>query len=380
MIPRFVTVFPDGEKVHLAKDVGQIPFIFGRNYGYDATLVVESTDPSFVTDVLSPHLAVEKISPRGRIKGISLAAVLYIARNSRRIDILNLYHFCLQTKLLALLYRIRNPTGFIYVKLDLDIAEERAELLRPAKSGKIFQFFRNMLHERFFNAVDLFSGESKEAVETTKLRFPKVQGKIEHVTNGFDMRNLVDLPDQKENLIITVGRIGTHQKNNELLLEAVQTLTLGDWKIALIGPVNEEFRCIFDHLIETRPDLRGRVTLVGPVNERSELLSWYARAKVFVLTSRYEGFPLVFSEALSFGNFIVTTEVSGVKEITVNQRYGKVVEHSARAIAEALQDFTIKESFNPALAAEIKQYARITYDWNLILNAVNQHIIEHRHA
>ncbi|WP_433913469.1 glycosyltransferase, partial [Bacteroides fragilis] len=41
--------------------------------------------------------------------------------------------------------------------------------------------------------------------------------------------------------------------------------------------------------------------------------------------SIYEGFPNVFPEALYFGNYIITTKLSAVYDITDNERIGKIV-------------------------------------------------------
>ena len=36
---RFLTVFPLLENVHLIKDVGMIPFVLHRDFGYDSTIL-----------------------------------------------------------------------------------------------------------------------------------------------------------------------------------------------------------------------------------------------------------------------------------------------------------------------------------------------------
>ena len=46
---------------------------------------------------------------------------------------------------------------------------------------------------------------------------------------------------------------------------------------------------------------------------------------MFLLTSRWEGFALVYPEALKFGNYIITTDVGGAKDITDNGQIGVIV-------------------------------------------------------
>ena len=37
-MPKFLTIFPNAENVHLIKDVGMIPYTLHREYGYDSTI------------------------------------------------------------------------------------------------------------------------------------------------------------------------------------------------------------------------------------------------------------------------------------------------------------------------------------------------------
>ena len=40
--------------------------------------------------------------------------------------------------------------------------------------------------------------------------------------------------------MITVGRLGTYQKNTEMLLNALDLMELRDWKVYLIGSISED--------------------------------------------------------------------------------------------------------------------------------------------
>lgn len=379
MTLRFVTIFPDGAAVHLGKDVGQVPYILARDYAFASTLVIESNEPLQVGP-LAPHLSVQSLAPRCRVKGISLAALLFVARKAKQIDVLNLYHFCLQTKLLALLYRFRHPAGFLYVKLDLNIQDERAAMERVPAAGWLSGLGRTWLHRRFFKAVNLFSAESHAAVAVFSEHFPLAAHKMVRVTNGLDLRSVAETTGEKENLMISVGRIGAFEKNHELLLDAVRLARLGDWKLALVGPVTAAFEDYFKRFIDENPALRDRISLTGAVSDRAALLRWYDRAKVFVLTSRNEGYPLVFGEALSFGNFLISTDVSCVREITLRERYGLVVDNDPRALADAMERFTIGGAYTATLSEEIIRHGRSLHDWTTNLGVVNTHIANHFHV
>lgn len=69
--------------------------------------------------------------------------------------------------------------------------------------------------------------------------------------NGIDLNRVRESAgrpvfEQKENLILTIGRIGTEQKNNELLLKALADIKLKDWSVQFVGPIEESFKSKID--------------------------------------------------------------------------------------------------------------------------------------
>lgn len=382
----FVTLFPSATDIHLVKDVGQIPYILARDFGYDSTLVSESDSPFENLESDTPGLAVKKLLSWRGAGQLPIASFVYLLRQARHIDILNLYHMRLQTKLAALVYKTLNPKGFVYVKLDMDVAAERAALHQPAKPRRLRTLMRDLLNHRFFASVDLFSAESRQAVELAAMRYPAIRMKTVEVTNGLDLSKVkAQCPlfeyEQKEDLIITVGRLGTYQKNTEALLEALKQVRLKHWKVALIGPFSPEFKDKFEALLRERPDLADGVHLVGNVRNRQQLMKWYSRAKAFVLTSRFEGFPLIFGEAQSYGNYMISSDVSSIREILMGERYGKVIDPEAgQTLERLLQAFIDNPVYTKELADELMTYAANKYEWRTILEPLNKKITAGRRA
>jgi glycosyltransferase involved in cell wall biosynthesis len=116
---------------------------------------------------------------------------------------------------------------------------------------------------------------------------------------------------QKENIIITAGRIGTAQKNNMPLIRALAYFAndFPDWKLVLAGSYEETDRknLMNDAFRGLRysPEIFKRIIFTGNLN-KTELYRNYAKAKIFALTSAMEGgTPNVFSEALANGCFMI---------------------------------------------------------------------------
>jgi glycosyltransferase involved in cell wall biosynthesis len=58
-----------------------------------------------------------------------------------------------------------------------------------------------------------------------------------------------------------------------------------------------------------------------------------------MLSSRYEGYPTVLFEALLLNKPIVATDVSGVREILQDGKFGLIVENSEKGIEAGMRRF-----------------------------------------
>lgn len=105
----------------------------------------------------------------------------------------------------------------------------------------------------------------------------------------------VSIKSGKSNTILAVGRLH-EQKGFDLLLQAWQPIekTYSDWSLRIVGegPKRAE--------LEAQIESQGlkRVVLAGTTND---VLSEYAAASLYILSSRYEGLPLSLIEAMWSG-------------------------------------------------------------------------------
>ncbi|MDH5570286.1 MAG: glycosyltransferase family 4 protein [Gammaproteobacteria bacterium] len=100
-----------------------------------------------------------------------------------------------------------------------------------------------------------------------------------------------DLPSP---FIVSMGRLNP-QKGFDLLLEAFSRIDSEEWSLVILGEGEE--RETLESLV-VQYGLSSRVFLPGRVNIPSTILR---QADLFVLSSRYEGFPMAILEALSCG-------------------------------------------------------------------------------
>ena len=112
--------------------------------------------------------------------------------------------------------------------------------------------------------------------------------------------------------ILSVGSL-TRRKGHDILIEALATLKDLDWRCRIVGSRGLD-ATVSQELGEqiTRLDLHERVSLVGEVEDaRLE----FARADIFALASRYEGYGMVFGEAMAHGLPIVGCAAGAVPDV-----------------------------------------------------------------
>lgn len=145
-------------------------------------------------------------------------------------------------------------------------------------------------------------------------------------------------------LILSVG-LQHPRKGHDVLLHALARITDRDWRAVIVGAAHDvEFAVRLDGMVE-RLNLRGRVHLAGLVSD-AVLQDLYAQASVFTLATRYEGYGMVFDEALSWGLPIVSCDTGAVSQ-TVPPGAGLLVAPDAPdalsgALAQVLDDGALR--------------------------------------
>lgn len=380
--PTFVTIFTDTENFHLVKDVGQIPYFMYKTEGYDAELI------SYRNNIEYPYLNNEVkglkltyIPDKGRIFYFESGILSYLWSFSKSINVLNLFHFKKDHLLYLLIYKTLNPKGKAYIKLDMDILFFKDYNAFLYSKYSLKNYLLKGITKWIFKLTDVFSVETEEGRSYLIKVYPELEQKLICIPNGVDNLYLdeeIKLKswEEKEDIIITVGRIGTYQKNTELFLEALREVDLGIWKVYILGPIEASFQTYIDTYFKINPHLAEKILFMGNITDRKALFEWYNRAKIFCLTSRFEGFPITFPEALYFGNFIISTPVSSALQITNNSEFGKIVKAEAKDFSSAIQE-CIKEGFlNSKLYENSLEFSIANFSWPGIVRKLSDKLKE----
>ena len=187
--------------------------------------------------------------------------------------------------------------------------------------------------ERAYRLTDFLCDLTTQVSQVGLERYVAVRAtprnKIRLVHNGVDVQRFHFIASERERIRaelkargafvwLAVGRLET-QKDYPTLLQAFARLGGSDsvlW-IAGEGRLREELEGLVRSL-----GLEGRVHLLG---KRDDIPSLMSAADAFVLSSVFEGFPLVIIEAMACELPVVVTDSGGPREIVEDGQTGFIV-------------------------------------------------------
>ena len=319
--------------LEFGKDVVLVPYYLGQALGYQVEICCGYSE-EIATQISKRqkkylHFVRRPLGykPLQRIP----IYVKYLWQNASRINLLMCFHWRLETFVNILLYKILNRDGLIYVKLDTESGKEW-DLSRCSFIGRTI---RKIIYNSCLSKVNVISCETSQPYNSlchNKYFGDQLRKKLVLMPNAFDEAHLNILRikermyDEKENLMITVGRLGTSQKNTEMLLKALEDVDLKEWKFCFIGPIENDFNSIIEQFYKNYPSKRKQIIFKGKIDNKKELWEWYNKAKIFVSTSRRESYGLVLNEAKRFRNYIISTRTGAAEDLIEQEKYGYFIE------------------------------------------------------
>lgn len=179
----------------------------------------------------------------------------------------------------------------------------------------------------------------------------------------------------KQNRIISVARLYP-QKNQKMMIEAFARIAdeFPDWQLVIFGegPLRSSLELLVKSL-----QLEGRVLLPGRTEHVIEELR---KSKIFCLSSDYEGMSNSMIEAICVGLPIVSTKVSGTKELVEEKGTGLLVELNdvdsmAIALKKLIGDDSLRKEMcvNGKNAAKLFKLETIIANWYQLIGQLNNH-------
>jgi glycosyltransferase involved in cell wall biosynthesis len=360
----WVTYFPKFERIHLTKDVGLIPYYAGLN-GYDALLLGHSDRPVLVPDEVG-GLGVELLEEKRKLFFLDRAFLDWLKTNAKSVDVLHLFHLSRDTIFYGAYYKRLNPDGKLYLKMDAyndHLLSRKRYASNPIKNALL-----KRTEKEFFRQLDLATIENKKGCELAVKTYPELSEKLDYLPNGCNdlyLKEHFGKRRSKEKIILSVGRLGSPDKNYELLLTSLPLMELPDWKWQIVGPIDPDFQTKIDAFFEEHPDWREKIAFLGAISDRIELYKLYSEASVFFLPSRFESFGISFVEALYFGACLVGHDgMYAYSDIAKEGEFGCYFkDNDPESFVTAIRDATEK-SKAPDFAEKASQYGRHSFSWS----------------
>lgn len=159
-------------------------------------------------------------------------------------------------------------------------------------------------------------------------------------------------PSKSPVRLVMVARL-SHWKDQPTLLQALAGLTDLEWRLDLVGdgPLRGDLEVLVQRL-----GLTERVTFLG---FRRDVPAQIANAQVFLLITKWEGFPRSILEAMRAGLPVIASDVGGVQESVVDGTTGFVV---PRGDAVVLRERLRELITNSALRVQMGEAGRARYE------------------
>lgn len=226
-------------------------------------------------------------------------------------------------------------------------------------SNSIIRFFRNQLY-KLANGIVLQTNDNKNYFSKT------VQKKSRVIYNPINIkeRSGIAIGSEKENIIVSVARL-EKQKNQELLIRSFYSLKdeFKDYKLVIYGEgsYRKELEVLINNL-----GINDRVFLPG---NTEDIINKIKKAKVFVLSSNYEGMSNSLIEAMYIGLPVISTKVSGANELINNNENGLLIDiNNQNELISSLKEILLNKELRDKLA---KNACNISYKLN-VGNIVNE--------
>lgn len=177
----------------------------------------------------------------------------------------------------------------------------------------------NTIHKRIVISLKA----KNDIVEFYKLHQvnPQLINNIEVIQNGIELTEVTY--SSKNESAIKIGFVGrwSAEKRPELFLEIAKRVRSKDSDIEFVMAGTG---------MKSNIDLikNAKVSFLGEITDKEKMIKLYKSLHFILVTSVYEGFPMVMMEAMAHGVIPISTNVGGIKEHITNNENGLLIDEA----------------------------------------------------
>lgn len=312
---------------------------------YDITLVLERKQGKFLNDLNSNINVIEYNPSENRIFFIRKILNLFkrfafILKHKNKYDFSA--SFATYSCVGSFIARNASTNNALWCHADY------LELFKNDKE-KVKEFFEKLHCREFKNIIFVANEASKTFIQV----YPELKQKVVFCNNLIDYKKILELSKEKITEVkntytfVNIGRHDELQKKLTRIIEASKMLKKDNlnFKVLFIGEGKDTK--LYKQLVE-KYNLQEKIEFLGA---KKNPYPYMKLADTVLLTSDYEGYPVVFIEALILNKPIITTDVSDAMQ-DINNKYGKVIKKDENELYLAMKEFIqngyeIEEKFDP---------------------------------
>ncbi len=313
---------------------------------YDVNLILESKEGSFLKD-LNKNINVTEYRVNNN-KNIMIRKLLnYMRRILFTIFNYHRYDFscCYATYSLSgnKLSKIASKNSSIYIHSNYKYVYKTEEELREFFAIRKLEEFKHILFV------------SNEAKKDYLNYYPKLKEKTKVFNNFVNMeeiktqakKKIREIKPKDKKLFVFVGRLDdTSKKVGRAINLIKETIDTELWIVG-DGPDREKYQAIINE-----NKLNKRIKMIG---EQQNPYPYMNKADYIILTSDYEGFPVIYLEAITLQKQIITTIPVSDEALSIGNNYGEIIpKDEKQMIKEVKRILKEKQQLNKMDLKEIQ--------------------------
>lgn len=214
--------------------------------------------------------------------------------------------------------------------------------LYQGNKEEVKAFFKNINCEKFNHIVFV----SKEGTNSFIEIFPELRDKVmtcNNLINGKEIiekskesiveENMQELKKENSPIFLNVGRHDEGQKKLTRIIEASKKLKEENFKFKIIFIGDGQDTKLYQEKVKEY-NLQDVILLLG---RKENPYPYFVISDCIILSSEYEGYPVVYLESFVLHKPIVTTKVSDYEQVEDGR--GMVVEKDTQSIYKAMKEF-----------------------------------------
>lgn len=219
-------------------------------------------------------------------------------------------------------------------------------------ANEMKHFFKKLKCNKFKHIIFV----SEEGKNSFIKIFPKLKNKIMVCNNLINDKRIInkseeDVYDLKKKNVITFLNVGRHdekQKKLSRIIEASEKLKNDEKKFRVVFIGEGKDTLSYKEMVE-RLGLRDNIIFLG---KKENPYPYFNLSDAIILSSDYEGYPMVYLEAFVLNKPIITTKVSDYQEL---EGKGITVDKNTDAIYNAMKEF-IEDGYKITKKFDAKKY------------------------